>query len=557
VNEPDLVGSKIRRLGTMTAARGLWDSYWGQIGRLLLPRQEIFMRAGPIIEGERRTEKIFDSTAGLALQRYAAYVESMLTPAAQLWHDIRPLDPSLDGNFAIKTFCEGIRDVLFACRYAPSANFAGQSGEYYLSIGAFGTGGIYTDEDIGKSLRYHACNLSELYLQQNHQGKIDTVYRKFPMTARNALKKFGKENLPDQVVRDAESDKNPDKESDYLHCVEPNEEVNPGRADAAGMKFSSLYIAIEGKKLVEQGGYRTFPWMIGRHVTAPREVYGRSPAMEALPETKTLNEVRKTYLRQAERSLQPPLLLPDMADIEAFSLQPGALNYGAMSKEGRPLVAGLQSGAEFEVGDKVIDDSRKTINAHFYVDLFEILLEHPDMTATQTLEISQMRGALLAPTIGRAQEEYGTLIARELDLLERAGQFAHLQMPPELAARGGLMALKIGYTSPLNRAMRAGEAAGFLKTIEAIAPILQAQPKLLNLFDGEEVVRGMCDINNVPSKWLESPEDYAAKADAAAQAQTTAQLMQAAPGLAGAVKDIASAGATAGNVPQPQPGQGA
>ena len=41
--------------------------------------------------------------------------------------------------------------------------------------------------------------------------------------------------------------------------------------------------------MLDEGGYRTFPYAISRYVTAPGETYGRSPAMLALPSIKTLN----------------------------------------------------------------------------------------------------------------------------------------------------------------------------------------------------------------------------------------------------------------------------
>jgi len=55
------------------------------------------------------------------------------------------------------------------------------------------------------------------------------------------------------------------------------------------MKFASTYICIEGKNVMQEGGYRTFPISAGRYEQAPGEVYGRSPAMMVLPALKTLN----------------------------------------------------------------------------------------------------------------------------------------------------------------------------------------------------------------------------------------------------------------------------
>jgi hypothetical protein len=38
------------------------------------------------------------------------------------------------------------------------------------------------------------------------------------------------------------------------------------------------------ESVVGEGGYRSFPYMVSRYVTAPREQWGRSPPLSALPD---------------------------------------------------------------------------------------------------------------------------------------------------------------------------------------------------------------------------------------------------------------------------------
>lgn len=236
----------------------------------------------------------------------------------------------------------------------------------------------------------------------------------------------------------------------------PRSDVDPTKADYRGMDFASYYVALAGKTLLAESGYRSFPYAISRYTTAPGEIYGRSPAMLALPAIKTLNEEKKTLLKQGHRTVDPVLLTHDDGVLDGFSLRPGAINPGGVSMDGRPLVHALPVG-NLAVGKDMMDDERLVINDAFLVTLFQILVDTPQMTATEVLERAREKGALLSPTMGRQQSEFlGPMIARELDVLMRQSLLPPL--PGVLIEAQG--EYKIEYDSPLSRAQRAEEAAG-------------------------------------------------------------------------------------------------
>ncbi len=102
-----------------------------------------------------------------------------------------------------------------------------------------------------------------------------------------------------------------DTQNEFLHAVFPNPERVPGALNHRGMAFASYYIAVQGRRIVSEGGYRTFSCAVGRYTTGPKGVYGRSPAMTVLPEIKMVNEMSKTVLRTGQKALDPPLLLQE------------------------------------------------------------------------------------------------------------------------------------------------------------------------------------------------------------------------------------------------------
>ena len=67
-----------RRFELLQNGRGVWESHWEEIAERVLPRSAEF--TGEREQGDKRTEKLYDATAALALERFAAAVESLLTP---------------------------------------------------------------------------------------------------------------------------------------------------------------------------------------------------------------------------------------------------------------------------------------------------------------------------------------------------------------------------------------------------------------------------------------------------------------------------------------------
>ena len=532
----------IQRQERMANDRAVWDAHWREIAERILPRSDQFRSNRQ--PGDKRTERVFDATASLALDRFAAAMESMLTPRTQRWHRLKIDDPALAEDSAVKAYLDEVTQILFSVRYSPKANFASQAHEAYISLGAFGTGAVFVDDLVGRGIRYRTVNLSELYIAENFQGTIDTVYRKFQMTARQLTQKFPAERLSERVKQAAE--KSPELMFDVIHAVYPNEDRKPGRRDRRGMAFSSCYVLVDGRGVLDEGGFRTMPYAVGRYVTSPREVYGRSPAMVVLPDIKMLNEMSKTVIRAAHKIVDPPLLLQEDGALAAFDLRPGALNYGGVDDRGQQVVHALQTGARVDIGLEMMDQRRRVINDAFLVTLFQILVDAPNMTATEAMLRAQEKGALLAPTMGRQQSEFlGPLIEREIDILARAGVLP--PMPEQLAAAGGIV--DIEYVSPLNRAQRAEEGVAIMRTIEAVAPLAQIDPRVMTIFDPQAVARELADINGVPAKVLRTREQVDAMAQQAAQAQQAQALLQAAPVASGVVKDLAQAQSMAGAAP--------
>lgn len=531
----------LQRYQSIKDTRSNWESHWEEIAERVLPRQMGFL--GARTDGEKRTQKVFDSKPMIALERFAAVMDSMLTPRQQKWHNLRTTDETLNRNFEVQDWFYKVNNILHAARYSPKANFAGQNSERWTSVGAFGTGSLFIDYKPGEGLRYRCVNLRDTFFLENHQGMIDTVYREFKFTARQAVQQWGEKNMPERIMKAFENPKSHNETFAFIHVVAPREDFDPTRADARGKPFASYYISVQDRVLVAPvGGYTSFPYSISRYVTAPDEVYGRSPAMAALPDIKMLNEMAKTDIRAVHKLIDPPILLHDDGILGGgamtVNMRPGGLNVGGVNRNGQAMMQPFGTGARVDINEQKMAQRRQSIDDAFLVTLFQILVETPRMTATEALIRAQEKGMLLTPTMGRQQSEaLGPLIERELDLLAFHGQLP--PMPDILIESGG--EYEITYDSPMSRMQRAEELVGVQRTMELLAPFAQMDPTVLDVFDKDELARLTAEVSGVPTPVLRSPDAVAEIRAQRAQAEADAAMVQSAQPIAGAMKDAAQA----------------
>jgi hypothetical protein len=192
---------------------------------------------------------------------------------------------------------------------------------------------IYVDDEPGLGLRYQCLPAHEVYVAENAAGRIDTVFRLYKLTARQAAAEF--EILPDEIRRDAEDPARMENKHEYIHAVFPRQDLYPR---SARLPIASVHLARASRTVVRESGYRVMPYAVSRFTVAPGGVYGRSPAMEVMPDILQVNAMMRTVIRAAEKAVNPPLLAPEADILSSFSLKSGSINYGGVSQDGKQLV---------------------------------------------------------------------------------------------------------------------------------------------------------------------------------------------------------------------------
>ena len=92
----------------------------------------------------------------------------------------------------------------------------------------------------------------------------------------------------------------------------------------------------------------------------------------------------------------------------------------------------------------------------------------------------------------------------------------------------------IEYVSPITRAQAMGDARALARTAEALAPLLQSNPEVLDNFDPDAAARDIADITGLRKAWLRSTDTVKAMRQARQQVQQQAAAGDATAQITGA-----------------------
>jgi hypothetical protein len=536
------------------ASRSPFENEWRVAASYCLPAQyEAWQTIGPRNNSNRQDASrmvAYDTTAARSLDKYKAILERIATPNGMKWHGLQASDAALRAKRRVKEYFDTLTELLFKERYDPAANFRVATSEMYSCMGVYGNGPVYIAErKLGplvrsRGFRYVACPMRDIFVLADDEGNVTHVFRRFWLNARQHQSRWPGKPLPKGM------NAGPMHESDYkefVHCVGIRTADYDAKAlDARRHPVWSSYIAVEAREYVgDERGYQSIPYKIPRTMSEAGSPYGHSPAMRVRGAMGSASAIKKTYLKQGQKAVDPPLFTSDDGVLNGeIDIRPGAINHGGVSRDGKELVKALPPG-NFRVAETILQDERLDIEDSFFVTLFQILTENPEMTATEVIERVAEKAALLSPTMGRMQSEFlGPTIEREIDLLVELGRMP--QMPPELIEAAGEYSIQ--YTSPLAKGMYAEEVAGFQRSVEmsiAVATATQ-DPSALDHYNFDVAIPEIADNLSVPARWMNDEAIVKARREARAEQIEQQQAIDAAPAAASIAKTMADKGSSVG-----------
>ena len=550
----------------LVSERYEWNAVWEQAARLVLPMQDRDFRRGNSTTasrqdlegwaaGPRSVDKLaerFDITAVVAAERLATGLLSLVTPDNEKWMSLGISDPlgSVEATDEETRWLERQRDYLMSTMYTPATGWNAANGGAMRSMVVFGTGLYFLEEawgkrgqnDVAVPYTFTPLPLSENYLTVDGQNEIDQNYRRFVMSARAAYSLFG-EGLSAQTTAMALDPQRWHQQIEILHWIGYRKEKGLRRDPMRNSPVESVYIEVDRQHEIRRGGFNYFPVVAYHWNQAPNSPYGESPVMLVMAEIKGGNILAKNSLLSAQQLTRPPVGTSDDGTMNRPNLNPGAINFGALDAQGNLKIKPIITAQNPSLVQTMLDASRNQIREGLYTNLWQILIQNPQMTATEALIRANEKGELLGPIGTKIQAGLSHMTDAALTILEGKGAWrpgSVLEPPSSIVGRN----IKSTFNSPLDRMRRAGELIGIQRTFETVGPIAQFDPSVLDQFDTDEIVKLAQEINGAPKKILRKPEEVDAMRQQRAQ-QAQAQQALAAAEQAGKAADGLTKGAPA------------
>jgi hypothetical protein len=520
----------IERQERLKTERGVLNNHLQELADYVLPRKNNFTRNN--VAGEKKGIELYDATGMVSCDILASTLHGLLSNPNSMWFLLNTANSELNESDIVIQYMQDLTKRIHGV--FNNSNFQTEVHEYYLDLCAFGTATMVVEEDEKNLVRFSTKHLGEIYVEENCYGFIESVYRLFSWDARQIVEHFcygmdtaNEKKLEGRVGKKVASAfyKGDGKKFEIIHAVY-KEEVT----EKSAMPFVSQYILKADKIELEkegqkgEGRFKRFPYLVSRWTKVSGEVYGRSPAMNALPEAKTLNLMSKILLQASQKNVDPPMQIPDDGFVRPLKTFAGGVNY-YRAGSGTDIAKPLFNVARLDYGFEMIRDRQMKVKEAFYIDRLG-MPQNDRMTTVEVNQHIQEQLRFMGPMLGRQQTEFlQPLIDRVVDIMvaRDGGSGKYLgDVPPEISN----VSLEVMYTSPIARAQRVGEADALTQALAASAPMMNIDPTAKDVVDTENVVREYFKIYGAPQKSLRTRPAIAAIRDARQKAQEAALQQQ-------------------------------
>lgn len=539
--------------GNLDSERQSFMSHYRDLADYILPRRPQFT-ISDTNKGDRRSNKIIDSTATLAARTTRSGMMSGVTSPARPWFRLTTPDPSLAEFSPVKVWLhivsERMTDVFLR------SNLYNVLPIIYSDMAVFGTGAMAVEEDpYGDVLKFHAMPIGSYMIATDDSHKVNVFFREFKLTIRQLVQKFGKVDESMEIdwsnfsvhVKSSYERKQYDTWVEVCHAIIPNEDYDPNKPDSK--RFSSIYYE-KGRdssdnrenKLLREAGFDFFPMLCPRWELSGEDIYGTDcPGMMALGDIKALQLMQKRKMQAVEKMINPPMIAPTSMRNSKATLLPGDITYN----DERDGMKGFRPAHEVNIRITELLESIKEhqdrIRRCFYEDLFLMLAQSDrrQITAREIEERHEEKLLALGPVLEQLNQDLlDPLIDIAFSVMMNQGLIP--PAPPELQG----VKLKVEYISIMAQAQKLVGTSGIEKFLQFTGNLVAAsqQTEALDKIDFDQMIDVYGDLMSINPSIIRSDDIVATMRQQRQQALIAQKKMEMLERISGSVKNMASAG---------------
>jgi hypothetical protein len=469
---------------------------------------------------------IFDNTAIDASATLAASIHGALTNPAFQFFSLSFRKDALNNDADASTWLEECGERVYQALI--DSNFALEVNEAYIDLTSFGTACLVEEAeegegDVFEGLNFSAAPIREAYFEEDHKGQALRFYRLLQWLPLQIVDKFGKDNVPADIITKLESTGSIDSKIDIVYCIYERDDKKDADISkplsAENRPFGFKYILREGREeLGKEGGFYEMPAFLPRWLKVSGSRWGHSPAHICLPSIMMLNQLMELFTSAVERGVSPPTITEQRNIIGDLNLDADSL---VTVRDIEKMVPWRQE-TDMRMLEFYVTYLSNQIRSAFSVDQLE-LKESPAMTATEVMARVELMNRLLGPTMGRLQSDlFDPLIQRSFNILMRAGM---LEKPPQSVINESAE-MDIEYRGPLARAQKTEEVASMMQFVQGLLEMSQFVPEVLDTIDWDVYVRESGDMRQLPAGVLRGEEEVKEIREGKAKQQMQQQAIE-------------------------------
>lgn len=534
-----------RRYDALKTERGTIESLWQLLADYALPFYNITRQGEPNIS---YAERLYDSTVEQANFVCASGTVTNTSPANDRWFAFEApavLRARFGGASVADEWFQQCTEIVM--REIALSNFYSEIQSAHQERGLFGICNLFTDEGEDTLLHFEAITVGTYCIAKSSKGRVDTVYREFKLSARQAAQEFGEDNLGPKLKGCLKS---PDPQAKdklfcFIHAVYPrsDSERDPYRRTPDNKPWASCTVCVDDDYLVRESGYDEMPYAVSRWVTWPGQVWGWSPGLRVLPIVRQVNFNEKQLDLLVEKAVDPRVLVPQslngLVDFRAGGLTP----FDENNPGGKPEE--WLTGGRYDVGEDRSAQKRQVIEKAFHNDLFQMFagLER-DITAYQAAQMAGEKLDVFIPIFQRITTELlGPTLTRCFGLCYRAGYLppppAEVMVPTSQGV--GIALPSVAYHSKMALAIKSLENRAADSFIQRMALLVQAKPELMDWLNDDAFVPDSARNEGLPARWIRSQEQVDEMRAARAEAQAAQQQAMLAESVTKSAANMGSA----------------
>ena len=530
--------SAARKLEALRTYRWSWWAHWGELAEYILPRRYMWVvTPNKADRGSPVNRMILDSTGTLSARNLASGMMADITSPTRPWFKLRITGADTDVSQEVSEWLAECENRVY--RVLSESNYYTAKAQQYFDLVVFGTAPMIIYEDYEDVIRcYNPC-AGEYFLAVSDRMAVDTMYREFVLTIAQVVEWFGIENCSDDT---AEAWKRGGGEAQreivIAHAIEPNVGRVSG-GPAKSFEFREIYRERdrgEAQDALSVRGFHELPFGAGRWDLVSNDAYGRSPAMDALPDIKQLQQETKRKAQAIDKMVNPPMVADVQMKNQPASALPGGITYVAgASNSAHGFRPAYQIQPQIQELMLDIAEVQKRIRDTFFNDLFLMIsqLEGTHRTATEIDARREEKLVMLGPVLERIQNEcLDPDINRIFNIMERAG------LIPEPPAEIQGAPINVQYVSILASAQRAASTAAIERIFSIVGSVAALDPAIMDTVDDVEAINEYASLLNVPPKIMRDPKMVAEIRAQRAQEKAGQEALQTSTAVAQGAKTL-------------------